>query len=231
MIKLWRKDWGQGDFPFLFVQLPGFNFYKKDVPTEPQEQTTWAETREVQSQTAATIPNTAMVVTTDVGDPVNVHPPYKFEVGQRLALAARAMVYGQKLRYRSPVFKSMRLVDSRAIITFDHAEDGLIVRGKSVTGFTLAGKDGIFHNATATVEGDTVTISTPDVPHPVDVRYGWANYPQTNLFNKTGLPVSPFRTDDIPFSKCPRCRSQTGDGCTKNRCNKCGVLCEPYTKP
>ncbi|MCJ8330251.1 MAG: sialate O-acetylesterase [Lentisphaeria bacterium] len=230
MIKLWRNDWGQSDLPFLFVQLPGFNFYKKDLSTKPQEQATWAELREVQSQTAAIVPNTAMVVTTDVGDPVLLHPPRKLEIGQRLALTARAMVYEQKVRYRSPIFKLLKINGSLAIVTFDNANDGLIARGNPVTGFTLAGKDGVFHNASATIKGNTVRISSPKVPRPVHVRYGWANYPNTNLFNKAGLPASPFRTDNIPFIKCSKCRSQTGDGTTKGRCNKCNAPCKPYLK-
>ncbi len=231
MIKLWRDDWGQGSFPFLFVQLPGFNFYKAKVPVEPQEQATWAELREVQSQTAATVANTAMVVTTDVGDPVQLHAPRKREVGERLALTAQGLVYGQDIPYQSPAFKSMAIKDAQATVTFDHATGGLIVRGDAATGFTIAGEDGVFHHAQATVKGSAVTVLSPQVSRPVAVRYGWANYPRTNLFNTQGLPASPFRTDAFPLVKCPQCGSRTGDGCTGGRCNKCNVPCAPYDKP
>ncbi len=231
LIRNWREDWQQGDFPFLFVQLTGFNFYQQDVPTEPQEQTTWAELREVQAQTAATVSNTAMVVTTDLGSPENVHPVRKKEIGDRLALTAAGMVYGKGNRYRFPEFKALRIDGDQAVITFAHAEDGLAARGDTVTGFTIAGADRKFYNAHATVAGNGVTVSSPRVPQPVAVRYGWANYPLTNLFDQEGRPAAPFRTDDFPLLKCRKCRSMGGRGIANGICNECGGEAEEYKTP
>ena len=231
LIKNWRDDWKQGDFPFLFVQLTGFNFYKKEVASEPQEQTTWAELREAQALTAASVPNTAMVVTTDLGSPENVHPVRKKEVGDRLAMAASGMVYGQDVSYKSPEFREMKIEDGKATVVFSNAEGGLVADGESVAGFAMAGEDRKFYNADAVVKDDRVTVSTSKVPHPVAVRYGWANYPLTNLFSKTGLPAAPFRTDDFPFIKCKKCKSLSGKGITNGICNECGGESEEYYLP
>lgn len=228
MIKNWREDWKQGDFPFLFAQLTAFNFYKKEAPTEPQEQSTWAELREAQALTATTVPNTAMVVTTDLGSPENVHPVRKEEIGDRLALAAAGMVYGKSSRYKSPEFKKMKIEGDRAIVTFANAEGGLIKQGAAASGFTIAGEDRKFHAAIAILDGDKVIVSSPHVPNPVAVRYGWANYPFTNLFNLDGLPAAPFRTDEFPFMKCGKCKSKGGRGISDGKCNECGGEAEEY---
>ena len=216
---------------FSKIHLPKFNFYKKEVASEPQEQTTWAELREAQALTAASVPNTAMVVTTDLGSPENVHPVRKKEVGDRLAMAASGMVYGQDVSYKSPEFREMKIEDGKATVVFSNAEGGLVADGESVAGFAMAGEDRKFYNADAVVKDDRVTVSTSKVPHPVAVRYGWANYPLTNLFSKTGLPAAPFRTDDFPFIKCKKCKSLSGKGITNGICNECGGESEEYYLP
>jgi sialate O-acetylesterase len=193
MIKNWRHDWGQGDFPFLFVQLAPF-MKIRDEPTD----TAWAWLREAQRQTSLTVPDTAMAVITDVGDQKDIHPKQKQPVGERLAFAALAMVYDQKVPYTGPVYDSMKVADGKAIVTFKNAENGLEARGGDLTGFTVAGKDGKFVHARAELQGNQVIVSSPAVPEPAAVRFGWAEYPVVNLWGKDGLPASPFRTDDFP---------------------------------
>jgi sialate O-acetylesterase len=190
MIKSWRDRWNQGEFPFLFVQLAPF----MKIEDQPQE-SGWAELREAQLMTLSKSPNTAMAVITDIGDEKDIHPKPKQPVGERLALAARALAYGQKVEYSGPIFESMITSGERAILRFKHAGEGLEARGEKLTGFTIAGEDKKFHNATAKIEGDTVIVQSSEVSSPVAVRFGWANYPVVNLWNKDGLPASPFRTD------------------------------------
>jgi len=179
----WRKAWGQGDFPFLFVQLAPF---KTNTP----------ELREAQLMTSRTVPNTAMVVTTDVGDAEDIHPTRKEPVGSRLALAARAIVYGEKLEFSGPAFRSATFSGGRATVRFDHLGGGLVAKDGSLKGFVIAGADKQFVPAQAEIQGDTVVVSNESVREPVAVRYGWATVPDVNLFNRAGLPASPFRTDD-----------------------------------
>jgi sialate O-acetylesterase len=190
MIKSWRDRWGQGEFPFLFVQLAPF----MKIDDQPQD-SNWAELREAQLMTLSKSPNTAMAVITDVGDEKDIHPKPKKPVGERLALAARALAYGEKIEYSGPIFESMTTSGDRAILRFKHADEGLQVRGEKLTGFAIAGEDKKFHKAEATIEGDTVIVRSGEVSQPVAVRFGWANYPVVNLWNKAGLPASPFRTD------------------------------------
>lgn len=182
LIADWRKLWGQGDFPFLFVQIAPF----KDQPPEIREAQliAWQHT-----------PNTAMAVTIDVGDAKDIHPANKGPVGARLALAARALAYGEKLEYSGPVYEKLSIADGRAVLSFRRLGGGLVAPGGKLTGFTVAGADGVFHPGTAVIEGDTVVVTSPAVAAPVAVRYGWANVASGNLFNKAGLPASPFRTD------------------------------------
>ncbi len=190
MIKSWRDGWNQGEFPFLFVQLAPF----MQISKEPQD-SAWAELREAQLMTLSKSPNTAMAVITDVGDEKDIHPKPKQPVGERLALAARALANGEKVEYSGPLFESMITSGERAILRFKHTGEGLEARGETLTGFTVAGEDKKFHNAEARIEGDTVIVSSSAVSAPVAVRFGWANYPVVNLWNKNGLPASPFRTD------------------------------------
>jgi sialate O-acetylesterase len=199
MIKNWRDDWKLGDFPFLFVQLAPWQAISK----EPQE-SAWAELREAQLLTSRKVKNTGMAVITDVGDPDDIHPRKKGPVGARLALAARALAYGEKLVYSGPVYKGAQFKDGKVVLSFASVGRGLEARGGELTGFTIAGADRKFHNAKAVIEGDTVVVSSDKVAKPAAVRYGWANCPVVNLWNKDGLPASPFRTDDFPMLTRPK---------------------------
>ena len=181
LIEDWRREWGIGDFPFLYVQISNF----KSTPAED-----WATLREQQLKTLE-LKNTAMAVTIDIGNPDNVHPTDKVDVGLRLARAARALSYGEKLEYSGPVFRQATPEGGAIRAWFDHA-DGLRAQGGTVTGFEVAGADGKFVPATAKIEGATIVASSPDVAQPVFVRYGWANSPDCDLFNGDGLPASPF---------------------------------------
>ena len=182
LIADWRRAWGQGDFPFLFVQIAPYNGQPPEI-------------REAQLLAWQSTKNTAMVVTLDVGDAADIHPANKQPVGIRLALAARALAYGEKLEYSGPVFQQMIVTDNRAAIRFTHLAGGLVAPGGTLTGFTMAGADGVFHPAEASISGDSVIVTATDVPQPHAVRYAWANVAAGNLFNSAGLPASPFRTD------------------------------------
>ncbi len=196
MIKNWRADWGQGDFPFLFVQLAPY----MKIVTEPQE-SNWAELREAQSLTAQKVPNTAQAVITDVGDEKDIHPKQKAPVGERLALAARALAYGEKVEYSGPVYADMKVEGNKAILRFTHLGGGLVCKNDILQGFAICGEDRKWVNAEAEIKGDHIAVSSPQVERPVAVRYGWADCPVVNLYNKAGLPASPFRTDDFPRPK------------------------------
>jgi sialate O-acetylesterase len=193
MIKNWRDDWGQGDFPFLFVQLAP---YEKAVGD-------WPRLREAQLM-ALKVPNTAMAVITDVGEKNDIHPPRKEPVGARLALAARAVAYQEKIEYFGPLFDKMQADGDKAVLSFTHVGKGLECKGETLTGFTVAGEDKVFHEAKAEIKGDKVVVTCDKVHKPVAVRFGWANYPVVNLWNKDGLPASPFRTDDWPKEAAPK---------------------------
>ncbi|MBP6965627.1 MAG: sialate O-acetylesterase [Armatimonadetes bacterium] len=188
MIKNWREAWGQGDFPFLFVQLAPF--------ASPNPEGAWAELREAQLLTMRTVPNTGMAVITDVGEEKDIHPKKKEPVGGRLALAARAIAYGQPITYSGPIYKAMKVEADKVIISFDHVDGGLKAAGGELTGFTIAGADGVFVPAKAEIRrGIGLVVTSPDVPKPAAVRYGWSNWMVVNLYNEAGLPASPFRTD------------------------------------
>ncbi len=195
MIRNWRDDWKQGDFPFLFVQLAPYNPSGKE-PIDSD----WARLRDAQRETSRKVKNTAMAVITDVGEEKDIHPKQKEPVGHRLALAAEALAYGKKVESSGPVFDTLTVARDKAILTFTHVDGGLEAKGGPLTGFTVAGADRVFHPAESQLVGDTVLLSSKDVEKPVAVRYGWANYPTGNLWNKAGLPASPFRTDDWPKS-------------------------------
>jgi len=189
MIADWRSDWREGNFPFLFVQIANFT-------STPEE--SWAVVREAQRRTLS-VANTAMAVTIDIGTPDNVHPPDKQDVGHRLALAARALAYGENVEYSGPLYRQTSVDGSELKVWFDHDASGLVAKGGPLTGFEVAGKDHKFVPATAKIEGQSVVVSSPDVSQPEFVRYGWANSPTVNLFNGAGLPASPFTSEkDIP---------------------------------
>jgi sialate O-acetylesterase len=150
------------------------------------------------------VPHTGMAVITDVGEEKDIHPRKKGPVGARLALAARALAYGEKIEYSGPLYDSMKIEGNKAVLSFTHLGKGLEVKGETLTGFTIAGEDKQFHNAQAEIKGDKVVVWSDKVAAPVAVRFGWANYPVVNLWNKDGLPASPFRTDDFPKAAPPK---------------------------
>ncbi|HLH79898.1 MAG TPA: hypothetical protein VKV29_06395, partial [Chthonomonas sp.] len=191
LIRDWRAAWNEGNFPFLIVQLPNFG-PQKPSPTE----SAWAELRESQDIVAHTVPNTGIVCTIDIGDANDIHPKDKQDVGKRLALYALAKVYGKKVVYSGPTFRSMKVEGHTIRVFFDHTDGGLVTKGDKPTGFAIAGPDKQWHWADAQIEGNSVVLSSPDVPDPVAVRYAWADNPQCNLYNGAGLPAFPFRTDD-----------------------------------
>jgi sialate O-acetylesterase len=182
MIADWRAGWGVGDFPFLFVQIAPFNSMTPEL-------------REAQLLTLGRSTNTAMAVIVDCGDANDIHPPRKAPVGARLALAARALAYGEKIEFSGPLYDAMKVDGNRVVLTFTHTGGGLVAKDGELRGFTIAGANKKFVPAKAEIVGQTVVVSSPEVPQPVAVRYGWANVPDVNLFNAEGLPASPFRTD------------------------------------
>lgn len=189
LIADWRRNWRAGDFPFLFVQLANF----KNLQTAPSEGS-WAPLREAQAM-ALSVPNTGMATTIDLGEAGDIHYANKQDVGRRLALVALATQYGQNIEYSGPRYEGMTIEKGLIRLKFSHA-DGLVAKGGTeVKGFAITGKDGNFVWAQARIEGSQVVVSSPQVPEPVAVRYGWADNPIGNLFNAAGLPASPFRTD------------------------------------
>ncbi len=190
MIEDWRQDWGQGDFPFLFVQLANF-MARADEPGE----STWAELREAQLMTLEK-PNTGMAVIIDIGDAEDIHPRNKQDVGKRLGLAARHVAYGEDIVYSGPIYTKMQVEKDSVRLHFDHVGAGLVAKeGAALTGFAIAGADKQFVWADARIDGDTVVVRSDKVADPVAVRYAWADNPACTLFNAEGLPASPFRTD------------------------------------
>ena len=183
MIQDWRTRWGQGDFPFLFVQLANFETGGE-----------WAELREAQFMTLQ-LANTGMAVATDIGEAKDIHPRNKQDVGLRLALAARALAYGEKIVYSGPAYRQAAVEGDKVRLFFDHVGGGLAAKGDGLTGFQIAGADKKFVRAMAAIEGNTVVVSSPDLAKPLYVRYAWGSNPECNLINKEGLPASPFRTD------------------------------------
>jgi sialate O-acetylesterase len=202
MIKNWRRDWDQGNFPFLLVQLAPYT----KVLEQPAD-SDWAELREAQYMATQVLPNVGMAVITDVGNPDDIHPKRKEPVGARLALAARAIAYGEKIVYSGPVFKKMKVKDDKAILTFDNVGEGLEARDGELKGFAICGEDHKFVWAKAVIENNQVIVSSSEVTKPVAVRYGWAAYPVVNLWNKNGLPACPFRTDEFPMKTQPQAKS------------------------
>lgn len=149
------------------------------------------------------LPKTVMAVITDVGNPKDIHPTKKRPVGERLALAARAVAYGEKIVYSGPIYRRMEVKGDKVILSFDHAGGGLEARDGALRGFAICGEDHRFVWANAEIEGksaDRIIVSSSSVTKPVAVRYGWADCPVVNLWNKEGLPASPFRTDDFPLT-------------------------------
>jgi len=185
MIQDWRRAWQQEDLPFFFVQLANYK-------TGPDSR--WPDLREAQRQTLE-LRNTGMAVTIDIGTPNGIHPPNKQDVGLRLALAARAIAYGEHIEYSGPAMERASFDGSAVRVSFKHTGKGLVAHGGSLTGFEIAGKDGVFKAAEARIEGNEVVLSNAAIAAPTLVRYAWSDNPQCNLFNADGLPASPFRGD------------------------------------
>lgn len=191
LINNWRKDWGQGDFPFLFVQLANFG-----APNNSPSNSNWAELRESQTKTLA-LKNTGMASAVDIGEAYNIHPKNKQDVGKRLSLAALKVAYNKDIVYSGPQYKSMEITNDKAIISFNHVGSGFKVKDGQIKEFEIAGADKKFYKATAKIDGDKIVVWSSEVKSPVAVRFAWANNPaQFNLYNKEGLPAVPFRTDD-----------------------------------
>ncbi len=231
MVKNWRNDWAQGDFTFLQVQLAPF----MPVKDEPAD-STWAELREAQIHATKVLPKVGAVSILDYGDPKDIHPTWKRPVGNRLALAARGIAYGEKFTWSGPEYRSGKVKGDKVVLSFNFTGDGLFGAGSRsdnvpspktsdgvtlnynlakgwinspLTGFAIAGEDRKFVWAKAEIEGDKVVVSSPLVPKPVAVRYGWADCPVVNLycspgFQQAGLPASPFRTDNWPMITAPK---------------------------
>lgn len=231
MVKNWRNDWAQGDLTFLQVQLAPF----MPVKDEPAD-STWAELREAQIHATKVLPKVGAVSILDYGDPKDIHPTWKRPVGNRLALAARGIAYGEKFTWSGPEYRSGKVKGDKVVLSFNFTGDGLFGAGSRsdnvpspktsdgvtlnynlakgwinspLTGFAIAGEDRKFVWAKAEIEGDKVVVSSPLVPKPVAVRYGWADCPVVNLycspgFQQAGLPASPFRTDNWPMITAPK---------------------------
>jgi sialate O-acetylesterase len=208
MITGWREHWGQGDFPFLIVQLPKWHAGGG-----------WPVVREAEAQTAKSLTNVAFATVIDVGDANDLHPKNKLPVGQRLALVARHLAYGEKnLVWTGPIYDSMKVEGNSIRVSFTHTGGGLIIGSSpwvpphsepipttSLVGFAVAGEDKNWVAADAKIDGDTVVVSSDKVPKPIAVRYAWQNSPDSNLYNKEGLTAAPFRTDDWPdLGESPR---------------------------
>ena len=195
LVSDWRSKWGT-ELPFFMVQLAPYgngNAGRVD----------YAELRDAQFATTVKLPKVGIAVITDAGDETDIHPQKKEPAGQRLALAARSIAYGEKVEFSGPQYKSHATDGDKVTVAFTHA-DGLTARGdtKDLAGFALCGDDKVFHPATAVIQGGSVVVSSDKVPKPVAVRFGWVNFakPQLNLFNSAGLPAVPFRTDDFPLT-------------------------------
>ena len=193
MIRSWRAEFNQGDFPFYFVELA--NFLPRN--NEPVD-SAWAELREAQDMTLR-LPGAGMATAVDIGDAANIHPTNKQEVGRRLALIALNQLYGQSNEYSGPRLRKFSVASNGEVrIEFDHTTGGLVDKEGHLAGFSLAGADHKFHWAIGRIDHNAVILSCQDVPKPVAVRYGWANNPPLSLYNGAGLPAPPFRTDDWP---------------------------------
>ena len=195
LVHNWRNQFGQNDLPFYIVGLPAFMQRHGEPGTDG-----WAELREAQALTARNVPDCGLATTVDTGDADDIHPKNKVPVGDRLAYCALAQTYGEKIPYRGPTYASMRQLPGALKLNFKHTDGGLVVKGDKLGEFSVAGKDHRWHWADAKIDGDSVIVSSPDVPGPVAARYAWQANPLATLYNGAGLPAVPFRTDDWPES-------------------------------
>ena len=199
MIKDWRASFGNDDLTFLIVQLAPY----RKIVQEPAE-SDWAELREAQLLTTHALPKVGMAVITDVGEENDIHPKKKEPVGARLALAARAIAYGEDIVGSGPEYIRNSVKGNKVTLRFKNVGKGLVAKDGPLRGFAVAGEDRKFVNAEAEIVGDAVVVHSDKVPNPVAVRFGWANYPVVNLWNKDGLPATPFRSDDFPMITAPK---------------------------
>ncbi|MBV9923407.1 MAG: sialate O-acetylesterase [Acidobacteria bacterium] len=196
MIRAWRERWGRGDFPFGIVQLPNY----RDPNPQPVDEA-WSHIREAQRRTALSTKNAGLIVTIDIGEAHDIHPKDKLDVGRRMARWALADVYGRRMTATGPMFQSVKAGGDRLVLKFDDVGTGLRIRdGDKLEEFAVAGEDRKWHWAEARIVGrDKVEVWSAEVPKPVAARYAFNNNPRRpNLSNDTGLPASPFRTDDWP---------------------------------
>jgi len=196
LINWWRKLWNDKNLPFYYVQIAPF-YYSRAKSNISYTIYTEPELREAQTM-ALKIPHTGMIVTTDLNDSLtNIHPAFKWVVGQRLELQALANTYGKKVVFSGPMYEKMQIKGNKIILDFKYVGSGLVSHdGKPLSYFTIAGSDGKFVDATATIKGNKVEVSSPAVPVPVAVRFGWTEVAEPNFYNKDGLPAVPFRTDN-----------------------------------
>ncbi len=203
LIQSWRGDWGQGDFPFLFVQLAPWDKDRRrsldEIAAKPVD-SDWAELREAQLLTLKALPGVGMAVITDVGDKDNIHPTDKRTVGERLALQARGIAYHERIAYLGPIARRVTFSHGHANLYFSFRDGGLVAKGGPLKGFAICGEDREWVWADAQIRGSHVEVSSPQVKDPIAVRFGWADYPVVNLYDKAGLPASPFRTDNFPLT-------------------------------
>ncbi len=209
MIKNWRDDWRQGDFPFYFVQIAPFKY---------QDPVVGALLREAQLSSMSSVPNTGMAVTMDIGNNNDIHPKNKQDVGRRLALWALAKTYELDIPvYSGPVYKSQKIERDKIKLFFDFTGGGLTAKNNILDRFTIAGNDKKFHKAIAEIVGENVVVSSKKVRKPIAVRYAFTNTSTASLFNKEGLPASSFRTDKWPIvTKRVRISSEYSDGLKKS---------------
>ncbi len=190
LIADWRACFTQGDFPFYIVSLPAFTQRRSEPGTDG-----WTQIREAQDLTAQTVPNTGLIITVDTGDANDIHPKDKQPVGERLALVALKNTYHRDAVCSGPTFAGLEILPAALRLRFTHADGGLMVKGDKLGEFSLAGADQVWHWAEARVEGDTVVVSSSQVPRPVAVRYAWQANPLATLYNGAALPAAPFRSD------------------------------------
>jgi sialate O-acetylesterase len=187
MIKNWREDWKEGNFPFYYVQI---------APYEYGQQTPSEKLREAQLFSLS-VPKTGMAVTMDIGNPANIHPADKKDVGERLAFWALTKDYHKNYVYSGPIYKSMKIKNGKIILSFDYMDGGLVIKDKNgENNFSIAGEDKVFKKANVKIEGNKLIIDNPEITKPIAVRYAWSNIAEGTLFNKKGLPASSFRTDN-----------------------------------
>lgn len=188
LVKDWRARWGY-EFPFAWVQLP--NFTHRDDG--------WCQVREAELKTLS-LPKTGMAITLDIGNPANIHPTNKQDVGKRLAMWALGTVYGKDIATSGPLPAGHEIKDNAVVVKFSHTDGGLVAKGGDLKGFVLAGEDKQWHDAQGKIDGEKVIVTSADVPHPVALRYAWKDNPDCNLYNGAGIPATQFRTDDWPLA-------------------------------